>query len=157
MNLSIITSHVGKILSPGSAPAQPEEDAPRLLERRAYPRPKVRFAGTLDVEEQRIPVRGIDLHRAGARVAADYPLPTGTVVFFFAKSHGLMGWAKVQWGAWHGHKFHLGLVFRNPLMRAEVGSWQFSSVDGASNGVFVPPPAEVPPPTVVAPANSANL
>lgn len=158
MTLSTISSRMGKILSTSNPPARTEEGSPCFLERRAYPRPKVRFVGTLDVEGRRIPVRGVDFHRAGARVTADYPLPVGTVVFFFAKSHGLMGWAKVRWGAWHEHKFHLGLEFRNPLMRAEAGKWQFSWVDDASNGVFVPaPPQDIPVPASVGPLNSASL
>ena len=145
MTLSTISSRMGKILSTGNTPPRIEGGSPHPRERRAYPRPKVRFEGTIDVEGRRIPVRGVDFHRAGARIAADYPLPTGAVVFFFAKSHGLMGWAKVRWCAWRTHRFHLGLEFRNPLMRAEAGKWQFSRVDEASNGVFIPPaPQEFP-------------
>ena len=158
MTFSTISSRMGKILATAQTPPQIEGGSPRFLERRAYPRPKVRFAGTIDVEGRRIPVRGVNFHRAGARVASDYPLPIGAVVFFFAKSHGLMGWAKVRWAAWHAHKFHLGLEFRNPLMRAEAGRWEFSCVDGASNGVLVPPaPQDLPVPGAAVALNSTNL
>jgi hypothetical protein len=128
MSLSTFTNKVGEFLSAGLAGLRVDGDAPSFLERRAYARARVPFAGSVDADGHRLAVRGIDLHRAGARISLDQPLPAGTVVFLFDKSHGLMGWATVRWGSWHGHKYHLGLEFRHPLMRAEAGTWQFSCV-----------------------------
>jgi len=122
MTLRTLTTNLGKVLTTPETPAEP------TVERRFYPRPKLRFEGTLDTEGQRIPFRGINLHRLGARVTAEQPLARGAIVFFFATSHNLMGWATVQWGGWRGQKYHMGLEFRNPLMRAEAGDWSFSCV-----------------------------
>jgi hypothetical protein len=122
MTLRTLTNSLGKVH------ATPDTVCETPAERRFYPRPKLRFEGTLDAEGQRIPFRGINLHRLGARIVGDQPLPAGTVVFFFATSHNLIGWATVQWGAWRGQKYHMGLEFRNPLMRAEAGDWSFSCV-----------------------------
>ena len=121
MILRTLTTNLGKVLTTPEAGAEP-------VERRFYPRPKLRFSGTLDTEGQRIPFRGINLHRLGARIVSERPLAPGAVVFFFATSHNLMGWATVQWGVWRGQKYHMGLEFRNPLMRAEAGDWSFSCV-----------------------------
>lgn len=128
MSLTTFTNRVGELLSAGLSGLRVEGDSPSFVDRRAYTRARVRFAGTIDADGHRIPIRGIDLHRAGARIAADQPLTTGSVLFLFDKSHGLMGWATVRWGCWSGPNFHLGLEFRHPLMRAEAGTWQFSCV-----------------------------
>ena len=128
MTLGTITNKMGELLSTSLGGLWVEDDAPAFVERRAYARARVRFNGTIDADGQRISVRGIDLHRAGARIAVEEPLPVGAVVFFFARSLGLMGWATVRWGSWCGQKYHLGLEFRQPLMRAEVGIWSFSCV-----------------------------
>lgn len=127
MILSTITSKVEEFLSTGLGGSRVDDANPEFIERRAYARSRVRFEGTVDLDGQRLPVRGIDFHRAGACIAVDHPLPEGARVFFFAKSHGLMGWANVRWGAWNGKKFHVGLEFRSPLMRAEAGDWRFSA------------------------------
>src|SRR5690348_4748448 len=112
MSLSTFTSKVGEILSTGLASLRFEGGAAAPSDRRAYTRVKVRFAGSVDFEGRRTSVRGIDLHRAGARIAADEPLPVGALVFFFAKSHALMGWATVRWcSSRDGSKYHAGLEF----------------------------------------------
>jgi len=130
MNLATFTNKVEGIISSGLAGLWYETNPPSpSSERRAYTRMKVQFKGSVDFEGQRLRVRGIDLHRAGARLSSDRRLPLGARVFFYAKSHGLMGWAIVRWCSWGQSNYQVGLEFRHPLMRAEAGSWQFCSVE----------------------------
>jgi hypothetical protein len=139
MNLSTLTSRVGEILSTGLAGLLFESDSDSAADRRAYTRVRARFEGSVDLEGRRIPVRGTDLHRAGAGITADAPLPLGTLVFFYERTHGLMGWATVRWCSWQGgSKYHAGIEFRGPLMRAEAGNWQFSYVQSSSCPAGVP-------------------
>ena len=141
MGLTTFTSRVGEILSNGIASLLFEDDADSSTDRRAYTRMKARFDGSVDFDGRRIPVRGTDLHRAGAGITVDEPLPPGTLLFFYEKTHGLMGWATVRWCAWQGGwNYHAGLEFRSSLMRAEAGSWQFSYVQSSSGTAGIPAP-----------------
>ena len=116
-----------------------EPDSASSKDRRAYTRLKVKFEGSVDLDGRRIPVRGTDLHRAGAGMLADEPLPTGGLVFFYEKTHGLMGWATVRWCSCQGgSKYQIGVEFRSSLMRAEAGSWQFSYVQSSTCASSVP-------------------
>lgn len=137
MTLSTLTSRVGEILSTGLASLGFEENSPLPAERRAYTRMKVRFVGSIDFDGRTLPVRGIDLHRAGCGISADEALPVGALLFFYEKTHGLMGWATVRWCSCQGgSKYQAGLEFRSGLMRAELGRWQFSFVQ--SSGARAP-------------------
>jgi len=131
MDLSTITSRMGTILVTGFTGlfGSGEEQS---ADRRAYTRIRARFRGSIDWEGRRIPVRGIDLHRAGTGISLDEPLPPGALVFFYGRTHGLMGWATVRWCACEGgSKYHAGLEFRSGLMRAEAGNWHFSYVQSS--------------------------
>ena len=138
MNLSELTSRMEEILFPGLAGLF-QEDSDSTRDRRAYTRVKSRFDGSVDLDGQRISVDGLDLHRAGAGVSSEARLPSGALVFFYERTHGLMGWATVRWCLWHGgSKYFAGLEFRSPLMRAEAGSWQFSYVQSAGDAAGIP-------------------
>jgi len=128
MDLSTFTSKLGGILSTGLAGLLVDDDS-QFIERRSYPRLKFRFTAVLEVNGQRFQARGTDLHRLGAGISSDLPLPLGALVFLHAKPYGLMGWAEVRWCAERGlSRYQIGLEFRSPLMRAEVGTWQFHYV-----------------------------
>ena len=139
MSLSTLTHKVGAILSTSLIEFLFSGDSDATTDRRAYTRVRVRFAGSIDFEGRRIPVRGINLHRAGAGISLDEPLPVGTLVFFYGKTHGLMGWATVRWCSGPSlSKYCAGLEFRGSLMRAEAGNWQFSYVQSSSGAAGVP-------------------
>lgn len=128
MNFNALTTRVSEIFTTGLASLL-TDDTDSAADRRAYTRVPVAFEGSIDWDGRRIPVRGLDLHRAGAGISIDEALPPQSLVFFYDKSHGLMGWATVRWCAHHGRsKYHAGLEFRSALMRAEAGKWQFSYV-----------------------------
>jgi PilZ domain-containing protein len=138
MNLSTLTSRVGEIFAAGLAGLF-TDDSHSAGDRRAYTRMKTRFEGSIDLEGQRISVCGIDLHRAGAGIRSEAPLPVGALVFFYGKTHRLMGWATVRWcSPQSGSKFCAGLEFRSALMRAEAGSWQFSYVRSPEGATGIP-------------------
>lgn len=138
MNLSTITGRVGEILSAGLAGLF-TDDSDSSGDRRAYTRVKTRFEGSIDLDGLRIPVSGIDLHRAGAGICTEAPLPVGALVFFYGKTHRLMGWATVRWCSPHGGaKYCAGLEFRSPLMRAEAGNWRFSYVRATEDATGIP-------------------
>jgi len=127
MDLTTLTNKLGGFLSTGLADLLFERNTD-FIERRAYTRLKFRFKAFLDVNGHRFQVRGIDLHRGGAGIVSESPLPIGALTFVYAKPHGLMGWATVRWCSRSSSQYHMGLEFRSPLMRAEVGTWQFSRV-----------------------------
>jgi hypothetical protein len=63
----------------------------------------------------------------------------GALVFFYGKTHRLMGWATVRWcSPQGGSKFCAGLEFRSALMRAEAGSWQFSYMRSPEGATGIP-------------------
>ena len=131
MDLSIFTNKLGGMISAGLAAFRLDSDS-AVIERRSYVRKKLDFRAFLHFNGRRLQVRGIDFHRAGSCVRSDQPLPVGAVVFFCAKSFGLIGWATVRWCAWRNpSQYYVGLEFRSPLILAEVGNWQFSYVPSA--------------------------
>ena len=131
MDLNIFKSKLGGVISAGLAAFRVDSDS-GVSERRAYARMKLDFRALLHFNGRRLQVRGIDFHRAGSCVRSDQPLPVGAVVLFCAKSYGLIGWATVRWCAWRSSsQYYVGLEFRSPLIRAEVGNWQFSYVPSA--------------------------
>jgi hypothetical protein len=138
MNLSTLTSRVGEIFSAGLAGLF-ADDSDSSGDRRAYTRVKTRFEGSIDLEGQRIPVGGVDLHRAGAGIRTEAQLPVGALVFFYGKTHRLMGWATVRWcSSRGGSKYCAGLEFCSALMRAEAGSWRFSYVRSPQGATGIP-------------------
>ena len=97
------------------------------MERRAYDRPGLDFAATLQTAEITLQARGRNLNRGGALVVATAPLPNGSVVFFHTKSYELLGWAKVRWTRkCRFSGYYIGLEFERPLMRSDFGEWQFA-------------------------------
>ena len=80
-------------------------------------------------------VRGVDMHAQGALLVANRPLPPRSVVFVRLNSYRLMGFAQVRHctglGLW---SYAIGVTFRAPLMREEVGSWQVHQVHQADGG-----------------------
>jgi len=67
------------------------------------------------------------MNRGGAMFVSPEPLKTGSLVFFYAETYRLLGWATVRWCAPAGpFTYQVGIEFRSALMRAEFGEWQFS-------------------------------
>jgi|SRR5579862_1658762 len=138
MDVRNLTNKFAGILSSGLTRLREEQD-PAVAERRGYTRLKVRFAAFLEMEGQRLQVQGIDLHRGGAGITSESPLPEGALAFFCGKPFGLVGWAMIRWCIPHGvARYRVGLEFRSPLMRAPAGRWQFSCVPLAAPGETVP-------------------
>jgi hypothetical protein len=138
MDVRILTSKFTGILSSGLTRLRGEQD-PALTERRGYTRWKVRFPAFLEMEGRRIQVQGLDLHRGGAGVTSESPMPAGALAFFCGKPFGLVGWAMVRWCIPHGaSRYRIGLEFRSPLMRAPAGRWHFSCVPLAGANEPVP-------------------
>ncbi len=131
MGLSVLTNKLGEFLTAGLSGLLDQTEG-TAIERRAHTRLRLRFKALLDSSGQRLQVHGVDLHRAGARVASHQPLPVGALVFFYAQSYGMVAWATVRWCAWNGlSQYHMGLEFRSQLMRTDVGDWQFSYVSSS--------------------------
>jgi hypothetical protein len=132
MDVRTLTSKFTGILSSGLTRLREERD-PAVAERRGYTRLRVRFPAFLELDGLRFQVQGIDLHRGGAGVTSESPMPAGALVFFCGKPFGLVGWAIVRWCIPHGaSRYRIGLEFRSPLMRAPAGRWHFSCVSLAT-------------------------
>jgi hypothetical protein len=96
---------------------------------RADSRYQSKFKGSLDVNGQKLNIRGIDLNESGALITSRVPVASDSRVFLHISSHGLMGWAKVRHCTRSGmFGYRLGLEFRGSLMRSRDGNWQFASV-----------------------------
>jgi hypothetical protein len=104
-------------------------------DRRFSPRLKVQFEAKISDESGSLEARGVDIHRDGALVLARQPLAPKSVVFVQLKSFGLMGFAQVRHCTERGESnYAIGVEFPAPLMREEVGTWQFQRVCQTDNG-----------------------
>jgi hypothetical protein len=89
---------------------------------------KTKDRGWFDVEGKRCSFRAIDLNNSGALIATRRPVPTGSDVFVYLTTAGLMGWAQVRHCARNGSfRYQIGLQFRGPLMHSQEGNWQYAS------------------------------
>ena len=98
-------------------------------DRRLSQRLELHFEAKILSQSGWMRARGVNLHAEGAMVVASRPLKPRSVVFVRLKGLGLIGFAHVRhsterwlWG------YAIGLAFGAPLMREEVGRWQFQQV-----------------------------
>ena len=112
------------------------EDRPSAYkDRRTEPRLRVHFLARISDESGSRWVRGENLASGGALLLATQPLPPGSVVLFHAKSLGLMGFAQVRHCAERGvNRYAIGVRFPSPLMRDEIGTWEFHRVHQTDGG-----------------------
>lgn len=99
-------------------------------ERRSYARPPIGFRARITVQRPggantTLRVRGYDLNKGGAMVAARCPLEPGTVVLMEIPKYSLIGIGHVRHCTRHGMKFWIGMEFKNQLMRSQEGTWKF--------------------------------
>jgi hypothetical protein len=79
--------------------------------------------------------RGPDLQNCGALFLATRPLAPESMVFVHVKSFGLMGSAKVRHCTARGVNRHaIGVEFPTPLMRDEIGTWEFHHIRQTDTG-----------------------
>jgi PilZ domain len=104
-------------------------------DRRAEHRLKVPFAVGIAGESGPRVARGVDIHGGGALILATRPLAPESLVFFHAKNFGLMGFAQVRHCTARGvNLYAIGVEFPKPLMRDEIGTWQFHRVRQTESG-----------------------
>jgi hypothetical protein len=107
----------------------------RYSDRRAEPRLKVSFEASISGDAGSRRARGVDIHCGGALILATRPLASGSLVFFHAKSFGLMGFAQVRHCTANGvNLYAIGVEFPKPLMQDEIGTWQFHRVRQNDSG-----------------------
>jgi hypothetical protein len=113
----------------------PEDWWLRYSDRRAKPRLKVHFQAQISGESGLRGVRGVNINSDGALILTTQPLAPESVVVFHVKSFGLMGFAKVRYCTERGlFSYAIELSFPSPLMRHEIGTWQFHRVHQTDNG-----------------------
>jgi len=96
--------------------------ATKPVENREEPRLSVNFQVSLSASGPTLPVRGIDVNRKGLGVIAKKPLGLGSQVFVRLEEVGLMGFAYVRHCGARGEEgHHIGLEFRDSLVRLEIG------------------------------------
>ena len=79
--------------------------------------------------------RGPDLQNCGALFLATRPLAPESMVFVHVKSFGLMGFAKVRHCTARGvNRYAIGVEFPKPLMRDEIGTWEFHHIRQTDTG-----------------------
>jgi hypothetical protein len=77
----------------------------------------------------------VDINCGGALMLATRPLAPGSVVFVHVKNFGLMGFAQVRHCTARGvNLYAIGVEFPKPLMRDEIGTWQFHRVRQNDSG-----------------------
>jgi len=104
-------------------------------DRRAEPRLRVDFLAQISGESGLRWVRGVNITSGGALLLAAQPLPPQSMVLFHVKSLGLMGFAQVRHCAERGmNSYAIGVSFPSPLMRDEIGTWQFHRVHETDGG-----------------------
>ncbi len=104
-------------------------------DRRAEPRLRVHFLAQISGESGLRCIRGVNINGGGALLLTTHPLPTQSVVLFHVKSLGLMGFAQVRHCAARGvNSYAIGIGFPSPLMRDEIGTWQFHRVHQTDSG-----------------------
>lgn len=107
----------------------------RYVDRRAEPRLKVPFSAQISGESGSRAVRGVDLNTTGALFLATRPLAADSVVFVHVKNFGLMGFAKVRHCTARGvNRYAIGVEFPKPLMKDEIGTWEFHRVRQTESG-----------------------
>jgi hypothetical protein len=114
---------------------QPENQESAYNDRRAEPRLKVFFEARISGDTGSRWVRGLDINSGGALILATRPAAPESVVFFHVKSLGLMGFAQVRHCTARGvNGYAIGLGFPAPLMRDEIGTWEFHRVRETNGG-----------------------
>ena len=104
-------------------------------DRRAEHRLKVAFAVGIAGESGPRVARGVDINCGGALMLATRPLAPESVVFVHVKNFGLMGFAQVRHCTARGvNLYAIGVEFPKPLMRDEIGTWQFHRVRQNDSG-----------------------
>jgi hypothetical protein len=104
-------------------------------DRRAEHRLKVPFAVGIAGESGPRVGRGVDIHCGGALILATRPLAPESVIFLHVKNFGLMGFAQVRHCSARGvNLYAIGVEFPKPLMRDEIGTWQFHRVRQNDSG-----------------------
>jgi hypothetical protein len=68
----------------------------RAADRRELKRIRFEFNAVVQLNSQKLPVAGLDAHRAGARVTSSHPLPLGTLVLFQIDASGFAAYAAVR-------------------------------------------------------------
>ena len=107
----------------------------RYTDRRAETRLKVPFDVRIAGECGSRAARGVDIHCSGALILSTRPLVPESLVFFHAKSFGLMGFAQVRHCTARGvNLYAIGVEFPKPLMQDEIGTWQFHRVRQTDSG-----------------------
>jgi hypothetical protein len=113
---------------------RPEKKRLRYSDRRAEPRLKVLFEARISSESGSRGARGVNLHCGGALLLTKQPLAPESVVFVHLKNFGLMGFAQVRHCTKRGVYYAIGVEFPKPLMRDEIGTWQFHRVRQTEGG-----------------------
>lgn len=114
---------------------RPDNPPPAHNDRRAEPRLKVVFDVSVSGEFGSRGARGLDLHNSGALILATRPLAPESMVFVHLKSFGLMGFAKVRHCTKRGvNRYAIGVEFPKPLMRDEIGTWEFHRIRQTDTG-----------------------
>ena len=114
---------------------RPDNPRPARSDRRAEPRLKVGFDVGISGEFGWRGARGLDLHNCGALILATRPLTPESMVFVHLKSFGLMGFAKVRHCTARGvNRYAIGVEFPKPLMRDEIGTWEFHRIRQTDTG-----------------------
>ena len=101
-------------------------------ESRTDSRMRSRYEGTIASAAGTMQIRGIDLHATGAGVRTSRRLEPGTIVFVHLRTFKLMGFVFVQNCKPCGLGFRAGLRFSKPLMREDLGRWQYQHVRQAA-------------------------
>lgn len=107
----------------------------RPQDRRLNHRLKVHFEAKISSESGSMQVRGVNIHSDGALVVAKEPLAPKSVVFVQLTSFGLIGFGQVQHCTGRGESsYAIGLAFPTPLMKEELGTWEFHRVRQTDSG-----------------------
>jgi hypothetical protein len=108
----------------------------RNSDRRGERRLKANFLAQISGESGSCRVRGLDISSNGALLLATRPFATQSVVFFHSKSLGLMGFAQIRHCSERRgvNGYAIGVEFPSPLMRDEMGIWQFNRVHPTEGG-----------------------
>lgn len=118
---------------------RPRRTGARRADSRYYNRYHSGFRGWLKCNGKTHGIRGVDLNKSGARVTVGVPLAPGSTVFLYIQSQKLMGWAEVRHcTSRRMFGYRIGLEFRGSLIPATEGTWQFTSVRGASENSSFP-------------------
>jgi hypothetical protein len=113
----------------------PENQRLAYSDRRAETRLKVPFEARISGGSGSREARGVDIHCGGASILATRPLAPESVIFVHVKNFGLMGFARVRYCTKRGvNSYAIGVEFPKPLMRDEIGTWQFHRIRQTDSG-----------------------